>query len=159
MSPRMRQAAGMSGILVGINHNRTQLPWRRGLHYGRPRFSAAISNASIATCHAVVSCSDLGSVKIYRLASSSVRSALPSGKTTGRSKRLSQDTTQLRRTRISSQNGAIRSGVGKPSFGCSVPKHRPRGGSPATSGEFMAVKKSSTKKTAKKFKGVRRQKA
>jgi hypothetical protein len=28
-----------------------------------------------------------------------------------------------------------------------------------TSGEFMAVKKSSTKKSAKKFKGVRREKA
>src|SRR6266850_740078 len=50
----------------------------------------------IATSHAVVSCSDLGSVKICRLASSSVRSVLPSGKTTGRSRRLSQDTTQLR---------------------------------------------------------------
>jgi hypothetical protein len=37
----------------------------------------AISNASIATSHAVVSCSDLGSVKICRLASSSVRSVLP----------------------------------------------------------------------------------
>jgi hypothetical protein len=57
--------------------------------------SAAISNASIATCHAVLSCSDLGRAKICRLASSSVRSLLPSGKTTGRSRRLSQDTTQL----------------------------------------------------------------
>ena len=62
---------------------------RRGSEIPAPesRFSAAISNASIATCHAVVSCSDLGSVKIYCLASSSVRSVLPSGKTTGRSKR------------------------------------------------------------------------
>ena len=58
-------------------------------------FSAASSNASIATCHGVLSCSDLGRVKIYCLASSSVRSVLPSGKTTGRSRRLSQDTTQL----------------------------------------------------------------
>jgi hypothetical protein len=36
--------------------------YRRRLHHGS-RFSAAISNASIATSHAVVSCSDLGSVK------------------------------------------------------------------------------------------------
>jgi hypothetical protein len=50
------------------------------------RFSAATSNASIATCHAVVSCSDLGRVIIYCLASSSVRSVLPSGKTIGQSK-------------------------------------------------------------------------
>ncbi len=69
--------------------------YRRRLHHGS-RFSAAISKASIATSHAVVSCTDLGSVKICRLASSSVRSVLPSGKTTGRSRRLSQDTTQLR---------------------------------------------------------------
>ena len=68
--------------------------YRRRLHHGS-RFSAAISKASIATSHAVVSCTDLGSVKICRLASSSVRSVLPSGKTTGRSRRLSQDTTRL----------------------------------------------------------------
>ncbi len=63
----------------------------------------AISNASTASSHAVVSCSDLGSVKICRLASSSVRSVLPSGKTTGRSRRLSQDTTQLRNRTLDSR--------------------------------------------------------
>jgi hypothetical protein len=36
---------------------------------------------SIATCHAVLSRSDLGRLKICSLASSSVRSVLPSGKT------------------------------------------------------------------------------
>jgi hypothetical protein len=76
--------------------------YRRRLHHGS-RFSAAISNASIATSHAVVSCSDLGSVKICRLASSSVRSVLPSGKTTGRSRRLSQDTTQLSKRTLDSR--------------------------------------------------------
>src|SRR6266403_4793382 len=75
--------------------------------------SAASSNASIATCHAVVSCSDLGRVKICRLASSSVRSVLPSGKTTGRSRRLSQDTTQLRNRTLNSsrRGGAFPPGV------------------------------------------------
>jgi PAS domain S-box-containing protein len=76
--------------------------YRRRLHHGS-RFSAAISNASIATSHAVVPCSDLGSVKICRLASSSVRSVLPSGKTTGRSRRLSQDTKQLRNRTLDSR--------------------------------------------------------
>jgi hypothetical protein len=54
--------------------------------------SAATSNASIATSQAVVFCSDLERAKIYSLASSSVCRILPSGKTTGRSKRLFQDT-------------------------------------------------------------------
>jgi hypothetical protein len=58
-------------------------------------WSAASSNDSIAICQAVVSCSDWGRVKIYRLASSSVRSFLPPGKITGRSKRRFQDTKKL----------------------------------------------------------------
>jgi hypothetical protein len=47
---------------------------------------------SIAICHAVVSCSDWGRIKIYRLASSSVRNFLPLGKIISRSKHRFQDT-------------------------------------------------------------------
>lgn len=64
--------------------------------YHRSRSSAAITNASIATCQATVSSSDLGNFKIYRLASSKVSSVLPSGKSMGRSSRSSQDTTSPR---------------------------------------------------------------
>ena len=93
---RLRTFADLNLSVVNMRQ------YRRRLHHGS-RFSAAISSASIATSHAVVSRSDLGSVKICRLASSSVRSVLPSGKTTGRSRRLSQDTTQLRNRTLDSR--------------------------------------------------------
>lgn len=79
-----------SSVEIRPQPERAELPGRRLRH--RLRFPAAISNASIATCQAMVSSSDWGNFKICRRASSRVSSVLPSGKTIGRSSRSFQGT-------------------------------------------------------------------